>query len=102
MTRWTCGLTAGRRGRCFLALAGGAARVGSARRIAGAGIHGPADRARPVMYLEGSDQHRGWFQSSLLASGLSSALMSSLHTLMPPTVATTGMSPYRTLLTHGF
>ena len=40
----------------------------------------PAD-----MYLEGSDQHRGWFQSSLLTS-----------------VGTTGKSPYRTVLTHGF
>ncbi|HSQ78947.1 MAG TPA: isoleucine--tRNA ligase, partial [Nitrospirota bacterium] len=40
----------------------------------------PAD-----MYLEGSDQHRGWFQSSLLTS-----------------VATTGQAPYRTVLTHGF
>lgn len=40
----------------------------------------PAD-----MYLEGSDQHRGWFQSSLLAS-----------------VGTTGRAPYRTVLTHGF
>ncbi|MBI4823561.1 MAG: isoleucine--tRNA ligase [Nitrospirae bacterium] len=40
----------------------------------------PAD-----MYLEGSDQHRGWFQSSLLAS-----------------VGTIGQSPYKTVLTHGF
>lgn len=37
------------------------------------------------MYLEGSDQHRGWFQSSLLTS-----------------VATTGRAPYMTVLTHGF
>jgi isoleucyl-tRNA synthetase len=37
------------------------------------------------MYLEGSDQHRGWFQSSLLAS-----------------VGTRGKAPYRTVLTHGF
>lgn len=37
------------------------------------------------MYLEGSDQHRGWFQSSLLTS-----------------VATTGVAPYQTVLTHGF
>ena len=37
------------------------------------------------MYLEGSDQHRGWFQSSLLTS-----------------VATTGKAPYKTVLTHGF
>jgi isoleucyl-tRNA synthetase len=40
----------------------------------------PAD-----MYLEGSDQHRGWFQSSLIAS-----------------VGTRGTAPYRTVLTHGF
>ena len=40
----------------------------------------PAD-----MYLEGSDQHRGWFQSSLLTS-----------------VATNGYAPYKTVLTHGF
>src|SRR5690606_7657841 len=40
----------------------------------------PAD-----MYLEGSDQHRGWFQSSLLTA-----------------VATRGRAPYRSVLTHGF
>jgi isoleucyl-tRNA synthetase len=40
----------------------------------------PAD-----MYLEGSDQSRGWFQSSLLTS-----------------VATQGVAPYKTVLTHGF
>jgi isoleucyl-tRNA synthetase len=40
----------------------------------------PAD-----LYLEGSDQHRGWFQSSLLAS-----------------VAMYGHAPYRSVLTHGF
>lgn len=40
----------------------------------------PAD-----LYLEGSDQHRGWFQSSLLAS-----------------VAMNGVAPYRQCLTHGF
>lgn len=37
------------------------------------------------MYLEGSDQHRGWFQSSLLTC-----------------VATRGTAPYKTVLTHGF
>jgi len=37
------------------------------------------------VYLEGSDQHRGWFQSSLLTS-----------------VATNGIAPYKTVLTHGF
>ncbi|MGD2113371.1 MAG: isoleucine--tRNA ligase, partial [Gammaproteobacteria bacterium] len=40
----------------------------------------PAD-----LYLEGSDQHRGWFQSSLLTS-----------------VAMRGTPPYREVLTHGF
>lgn len=40
----------------------------------------PAD-----LYLEGSDQHRGWFQSSLLTS-----------------VATRGRAPYNAVLTHGF
>ncbi|HTS01638.1 MAG TPA: isoleucine--tRNA ligase, partial [Thermoanaerobaculia bacterium] len=39
----------------------------------------------PVLYLEGHDQHRGWFQSSLLTS-----------------VALTGRAPYDTVLTHGF
>jgi isoleucyl-tRNA synthetase len=37
------------------------------------------------MYLEGSDQHRGWFQSSLLLS-----------------LAGNGAAPYKTVLTHGF
>ena len=37
------------------------------------------------MYLEGSDQHRGWFQSSLLTS-----------------VAMHGRAPYKAVLTHGF
>ncbi len=37
------------------------------------------------MYLEGSDQHRGWFQSSLLTS-----------------VAIQGKAPYKSVLTHGF
>ncbi len=40
----------------------------------------PAD-----LYLEGSDQHRGWFQSSLLTS-----------------VGMKGTAPYRAVLTHGF
>jgi isoleucyl-tRNA synthetase len=37
------------------------------------------------LYLEGSDQHRGWFQSSLLLS-----------------LAGNGAAPYKTVLTHGF
>lgn len=44
------------------------------------GLRSPAD-----LYLEGSDQHRGWFQSSLLTC-----------------VASEGRAPYRTVLTHGF
>ena len=44
------------------------------------GLGFPAD-----LYLEGSDQHRGWFQSSLLTA-----------------VAARGHAPYRAVLTHGF
>jgi isoleucyl-tRNA synthetase len=43
-------------------------------------LHCPAE-----IYLEGSDQHRGWFQSSILTC-----------------VATQGHAPYQTVLTHGF
>jgi len=43
-------------------------------------LHRPAD-----LYLEGSDQHRGWFQSSLITS-----------------IASTGKAPYKSVLTHGF
>lgn len=43
-------------------------------------LRSPAD-----MYLEGSDQHRGWFHSSLLES-----------------VGTRGNAPYKSVLTHGF
>ena len=43
-------------------------------------LHSPAD-----LYLEGSDQHRGWFQSSLLTG-----------------CAINGHAPFRALLTHGF
>ena len=46
----------------------------------------PELRGTPCeLYLEGSDQHRGWFQSSLLTS-----------------VAVHGRAPYKTVLTHGF
>lgn len=45
-----------------------------------AGLRFPAD-----LYLEGSDQHRGWFQSSLKTS-----------------MAMHGVPPYKTVLTHGF
>lgn len=44
------------------------------------GMSYPAD-----IYLEGSDQHRGWFQTSLLAS-----------------MATEGQAPFKALVTHGF
>ena len=43
-------------------------------------LHWPAD-----VYLEGSDQHRGWFHSSLLES-----------------CATRGVAPYKNVVTHGF
>ena len=43
-------------------------------------LRSPAD-----LYLEGSDQHRGWFHSSLLAS-----------------LASRGSAPYKSVLTHGF
>ncbi len=45
-----------------------------------AGLASPAD-----MYLEGSDQHRGWFQSSLITA-----------------IGIKGGAPYRAVLTHGF
>ncbi|KAK4586714.1 hypothetical protein RGQ29_023756 [Quercus rubra] len=44
------------------------------------GLSFPAD-----LYLEGTDQHRGWFQSSLLTS-----------------IATKGKAPYSSVVTHGF
>ncbi len=44
------------------------------------GLHSPAD-----LYLEGADQYRGWFQSSLLTS-----------------VAWKGQSPYKAVCTHGW
>ncbi|MHB1016916.1 MAG: isoleucine--tRNA ligase [Coriobacteriia bacterium] len=43
-------------------------------------LHRPAE-----LYLEGSDQHRGWFQSALLTS-----------------VGAYGIAPYKSVLTHGF
>jgi isoleucyl-tRNA synthetase len=46
---------------------------------------GPAEQWQADMYLEGSDQHRGWFQSSLLLS-----------------LAGNGAAPFKTVLTHGF
>ena len=44
------------------------------------GLHWPAD-----LYLEGSDQHRGWFNTSLILG-----------------TAVGGQAPYKTVLTHGF
>jgi isoleucyl-tRNA synthetase len=44
------------------------------------GLTNPAD-----LYIEGSDQHRGWFQSCLLTS-----------------VSTRGVAPYKSVVTHGF
>ncbi|XP_042509190.1 isoleucine--tRNA ligase, chloroplastic/mitochondrial-like [Macadamia integrifolia] len=44
------------------------------------GLNYPAD-----LYLEGTDQHRGWFQSSLLTS-----------------IGTRGKAPYASVITHGF
>lgn len=44
------------------------------------GLKYPAD-----LYLEGSDQYRGWFNSSIITA-----------------VATTGMAPYKTVVSHGF
>jgi isoleucyl-tRNA synthetase len=49
-------------------------------------LEGRDDLKMPAdMYLEGSDQHRGWFHSSLLES-----------------CGTRGSAPYKSLLTHGF
>jgi isoleucyl-tRNA synthetase len=54
-------------------------------RATGAGSH-PRETAFPAdLYLEGSDQHRGWFHSSLLVSCMLN-----------------GVPPYKALLTHGF
>ncbi|GAB1309998.1 isoleucine-tRNA ligase [Madurella fahalii] len=54
------------------------------------------DRQADV-YLEGSDQHRGWFQSSLLTrvAGMADRSTNS-------TTNTLGLSPFKTLITHGF
>ncbi|HEY5800101.1 MAG TPA: isoleucine--tRNA ligase [Burkholderiaceae bacterium] len=49
------------------------------------GSHGEELQFPADLYLEGSDQHRGWFQSSLLTSAMLN-----------------GRAPYKTLLTHGF
>ena len=57
----------------------------------GSGSHGPrpatvdSSRFPADLYLEGSDQHRGWFHSSLLVSCMLN-----------------GVAPYKAILTHGF
>lgn len=48
------------------------------------GMLGPGDFLPTDLYLEGSDQHRGWFQTSLI-----------------PSVALRGEPPYKAVLTHG-
>ncbi len=58
----------------------GSAETPEAGSSANTPLNFPAD-----LYLEGSDQHRGWFQSSLLTA-----------------VAVTGGAPYQRVLTHGF
>ncbi|MES2741909.1 MAG: isoleucine--tRNA ligase [Pseudomonadota bacterium] len=59
---------------------GGPQGKGSHGALAGGSLSFPAD-----LYLEGSDQHRGWFHSSLLTSSMLN-----------------GSPPYKALLTHGF
>ena len=54
-------------------------------RRAGGGSHPSATGFPADLYLEGSDQHRGWFHSSLLTSCMLN-----------------GVPPYKALLTHGF
>ncbi|KAL2137887.1 hypothetical protein VTI28DRAFT_7920 [Corynascus sepedonium] len=49
------------------------------------------------LYLEGSDQHRGWFQSSLLTRVAATADHGAQST-----TNTLGLSPFKTLITHGF
>ncbi|MFM8525463.1 MAG: isoleucine--tRNA ligase [Cyanobacteriota bacterium] len=69
-------------GSSWAGVLGGLNRPGASGATTGGrdGLRYPAD-----LYLEGSDQHRGWFQSSLLTS-----------------VAVNGHAPYRRVLTHGF
>ncbi len=54
-------------------------------RASGVGSHSPQTAFPADLYLEGSDQHRGWFHSSLLVSCMLN-----------------GVPPYKGLLTHGF
>jgi isoleucyl-tRNA synthetase len=61
---------------------GSSSRAVTARRSE---IRGKEKPFQADMYLEGSDQHRGWFQSSLLLS-----------------LSGNGAAPFKTVLTHGF
>ena len=61
---------------------GSSSRAVIARRLE---IRGKDKAFQADVYLEGSDQHRGWFQSSLLLS-----------------LAGNGAAPFKTVLTHGF
>src|SRR5205823_11082490 len=61
---------------------GSSSRAVTARRQE---LRGKEKAFQADMYLEGSDQHRGWFQSSLLLS-----------------LAGNGAAPFKTVLTHGF
>jgi len=61
---------------------GSSSRAVTARRPE---LRGTPKAFQANMFLEGSDQHRGWFQSSLLLS-----------------LAGNGAAPYQTVLTHGF
>jgi isoleucyl-tRNA synthetase len=58
---------------------------GPGGRESGAGSHAHETAFPADLYLEGSDQHRGWFHSSLLVSCMRN-----------------GVPPYKALLTHGF
>ena len=49
------------------------------------------------VYLEGSDQHRGWFQSSLLTRVAASTVDG-----LPQNTTQVGLAPFKTLITHGF
>ena len=77
---------AGADGEAAVAAVGAGAAAASVGGSAGAVSAGDTPLNFPAdLYLEGSDQHRGWFQSSLLTA-----------------VAVTGGAPYRRVLTHGF
>ena len=64
---------------------GSSSRAVLMRRLAGASAPAVPTGWQADLYLEGSDQHRGWFQSSLLLS-----------------LAANGQPPFKAVLTHGF